>query len=58
MQLAGRNSYFGMGTDLITTLDLVTGETRTTVLQDVVNAARVGRCLPGSRLHRVDGPAP
>lgn len=41
MQLAGRNTYFGMGTDLITTLDLVTGETRTTVLQDVVNAARV-----------------
>ena len=46
MQLAGRNSYFGMGTDLITTLDLVTGETRTTVLQDVVNAARVADACP------------
>ena len=46
MHLTGRNAYFGMGTDLITTLDLVTGETRTTVLQDVVNAARVADACP------------
>lgn len=46
MRLGGRNSYFGMGTDLITTLDLVTGETRTTVLQDVINAACVADACP------------
>ncbi len=41
MRLEGRNNYFGTGTDLITTLDVETGEIRPTVLQDVVNAARV-----------------
>jgi trimethylamine--corrinoid protein Co-methyltransferase len=46
MQLEGRNSYFGMGTDLISTLDLETGEIRPTVLQDVVNAARVADACP------------
>lgn len=46
MRLEGRNSYFGMGTDLISTLDLETGEIRPTVLQDVVNAARVADACP------------
>lgn len=41
MRLEGRNNYFGMGTDLISTLDLETGEIRPTGLQDVINAARV-----------------
>ena len=41
MRLEGRNIYYGMGTDLIHTYDLDTGELRPTVLQDVVNAARV-----------------
>lgn len=41
MRLEGRNSYYGMGTDLIETYDLKTGQLRETRLQDVVNAARV-----------------
>jgi trimethylamine--corrinoid protein Co-methyltransferase len=41
MRLEGRNIHFGLGTDLISTQDLETGETRLTRLQDVVNAARV-----------------
>jgi trimethylamine--corrinoid protein Co-methyltransferase len=41
MRLEGRNIHFGLGTDLISTQDLETGETRPTRLQDVVNAARV-----------------
>jgi trimethylamine--corrinoid protein Co-methyltransferase len=41
MRLEGRNIYFGLGTDLISTYDLKTGELRPSVLQDVVNAARV-----------------
>ena len=41
MRLEGRNIYFGMGTDLITTLDMKTGQYRPTVLQDVVNAVKV-----------------
>jgi trimethylamine---corrinoid protein Co-methyltransferase len=45
MQLQGRNSYYGMGTDLIHTYDLKTGEMRPTVLQDVVNAAVVADAL-------------
>lgn len=46
MRLEGRNSYFGMGTDLINTLDVETGEIRPTLLQDVVNAARVADYCP------------
>jgi len=42
MHLEGRNIYFGLGTDLIKTHDLKTGETRPSRLQDVVNAAKVG----------------
>ena len=41
MRLEGRNIHFGLGTDLINTQDLETGETRPTRLQDVVNASRV-----------------
>lgn len=41
MRLEGRNVYFGLGTDLINTVDLETGETRPSVRQDVANAARV-----------------
>jgi trimethylamine--corrinoid protein Co-methyltransferase len=42
MRLEGRNIHFGLGTDLISSYDLKTGETRPSRLQDVVNAARVG----------------
>jgi len=42
MRLQGRNVYFGLGTDLVTTCDLETGETRESTLQDVANAAKVG----------------
>ena len=41
MRLEGRNIYFGLGTDLISTYDLKTGETRPSRLQDVANAATV-----------------
>jgi trimethylamine--corrinoid protein Co-methyltransferase len=41
MRLEGRNSYYGMGTDLIHTFDIRTDELRPTVLQDVINAALV-----------------
>ncbi len=41
MRLEGRNSYFGLGTDLLKTYDLESGELRLSRLQDVVNAARV-----------------
>ena len=41
MRLEGRNIYFGLGTDLISTCDLETGETRPSRLQDVANAATV-----------------
>jgi trimethylamine--corrinoid protein Co-methyltransferase len=41
MRLEGRNTYYGLGTDLITTCDLETGEIRDSVLQDVINAAKV-----------------
>lgn len=41
MRLEGRNIYFGLGTDLINSYDVRTGELRQSLLQDVVNAARV-----------------
>ena len=41
MRLEGRNIYFGLGTDLINTYDLDTGKMRPSLLQDVINAARV-----------------
>jgi trimethylamine--corrinoid protein Co-methyltransferase len=42
MQLGGSNVYFGMGTDLLNTWDLKTGELRASCLQDVVDSAVVG----------------
>lgn len=39
MRLEGRNSYFGLGTDLVFTHDLETGKVRKSVLKDVKNAA-------------------
>jgi trimethylamine--corrinoid protein Co-methyltransferase len=41
MQLEGRNSYFGLGTDLLRTEDLETGQRRPSRLPDVINAARI-----------------
>jgi len=41
MRLEGRNSYYGLGTDLINTYDIETGETRDSLLIDVRNAAIV-----------------
>lgn len=41
MRLQGRNIHFGLGTDLVRTRDLETGEVRPSRLQDVANAARV-----------------
>lgn len=41
MQLEGRNLHFGLGTDLLRTVDLDTGATRLSVLEDVARAARV-----------------
>jgi len=41
MRLGGREIHFGLGTDLIKTQDLETGEIRPSRLQDVINAARV-----------------
>ena len=45
MRLEGNNTYFGMGTDLITTCDLTSGELRESKLQDVANAARIADSL-------------
>ena len=41
MKLGGENIYFGLGTDLIRTIDLETDELRLSLLQDVKNAAIV-----------------
>ena len=45
IRLEGRNVYFGMGTDLIQTYDLDTGELRKSRLTDVANAARIADAL-------------
>jgi trimethylamine--corrinoid protein Co-methyltransferase len=45
MHLQGNNIYFGLGTDLINTYDLRTGELRPSQLEDVANAARVSDYL-------------
>jgi trimethylamine---corrinoid protein Co-methyltransferase len=42
MELGGSNVYFGMGTDLLNTWDLNTGELRASCLQDVIDSAVVG----------------
>jgi len=45
MRLEGNQTYFGMGTDLINTYDLDTGELRKSKLQDVADAARIADAL-------------
>jgi len=42
MYLEGNNVYFGMGTDLLQTWDLKSGELRESCLQDVIDSAIVG----------------
>jgi len=46
MRLEGRNIHFGLGTDLLNTYDLRTGELRRSCLQDVANASRVADACP------------
>jgi trimethylamine--corrinoid protein Co-methyltransferase len=46
MSLGRYNSYFGTGSDLMSTYDLETGEHRTSVLADVARAARLCDALP------------
>ncbi len=46
MSLGGHNSYFGTGSDLMSTYDLETGEHRISVLADVARAARLCDALP------------
>jgi trimethylamine---corrinoid protein Co-methyltransferase len=46
MELGGYNSYFGTGSDLMSTYDLETGEHRPSVVGDVRRAARLCDALP------------
>jgi trimethylamine--corrinoid protein Co-methyltransferase len=46
MELGGYNSYFGTGSDLMSTYDLDTGEHRPSTLDDVRRAARLCDALP------------
>jgi len=46
MSLGGANSYFGTGSDLMSTYDLETGEHRQSVLSDIGRAARLCDALP------------
>ena len=46
MQLGGDRTYFGVGSDCMSTYDLSTGEHRNAVLQDVVNGVRLVDALP------------
>jgi len=46
MSLGGHNSYFGTGSDLMSTYDLETGEHRQSVLADIGRAARLCDALP------------
>jgi len=46
MALGGYNSYFGTGSDLMSTYDLETGAHRPSVLADVGRAARLCDALP------------
>ena len=46
MELGGRASYFGTGSDLMWTSDLGTGVRRASVLEDVARAARLVDALP------------
>lgn len=45
MRLEGNRKHYGMGTDLVHTYDLETGEIRQSRLQDVVNAAKIANTL-------------
>jgi trimethylamine--corrinoid protein Co-methyltransferase len=49
LHLEGRRVHFGLGTDLLTTIDLETGERRPSQLTDVTNAA-----LTGDHLQEID----
>ena len=46
MELGGFNSYFGPGSDLMSTWDLETGEHRPSTLDDVVRVSRLVDALP------------
>jgi len=46
MSLGGYNSYFGTGSDLMSTYDLETGEHRPSALADISRAARLCDALP------------
>ncbi|MCL5942389.1 MAG: trimethylamine methyltransferase family protein [Actinobacteria bacterium] len=46
MELGGYNTYFGTGSDLMSTYDLETGVHRPSVLEDVKRAARLCDALP------------
>jgi trimethylamine--corrinoid protein Co-methyltransferase len=46
LYLEGRRSYYGTGSDLPFTRDIETGQRRSSVLQDVRNAARLVDALP------------
>ncbi len=46
MQLGGDRTYFGPGSDCMSTYDLETGEHRKAVLRDVVNGVRLVDALP------------
>jgi trimethylamine---corrinoid protein Co-methyltransferase len=46
MSLGERNSYFGTGSDLMSTYDLDTGEHRPSTLSDIARAARLCDALP------------
>jgi trimethylamine--corrinoid protein Co-methyltransferase len=62
MNLGGNRVYFGLGTDLLTTIDLETGTLRPSRLKDVANAAVTGDYLNeidfiASSAHPQDVPA-
>ena len=46
MELGGRRNYYGLGTDLIVTQDLQSGERHASTLRDVIDAARVSDACP------------
>jgi len=46
MQLGGDRTYYGVGSDCMSTYDLTTNEHRKAVLQDVVNGVRLVDALP------------
>jgi trimethylamine--corrinoid protein Co-methyltransferase len=46
MQLVGDRTYYGVGSDCMSTYDLESGEHRRAVLQDVVNGVRLVDALP------------